>query len=154
MVQSATGQIESDIREHFVSSDQVVSMMQTLFESLLGEALKHTESAPPATESWIRSKIEITGEEHCFVQVSADPKMAYRIASTMFETPEDEIDPSEVGDALCEVVNVIGGNIKGAIDRSCDLSLPTVDDGEPVVNENSIVCDLENDNSFLKVIVI
>lgn len=154
MVQSATGQIESDIHEHFVSSDQVVSMMQVLFESLLGEKLNHTVNAPPATENWIRSKIEITGEEHCFVQVSADPKMASRIASTMFETPEDEVDPSEVGDALCEVVNVIGGNIKGAIDRNCDLSLPSVDDAEPVVTENSIVCDLENGESYLKVIVV
>ncbi|MFN3191445.1 MAG: chemotaxis protein CheX [Aureliella sp.] len=154
MLQSATDQIESEVHRHLVSSNHVVLMMQDLFQSLLDQELNSISATPPVTSSWIRAKIEITGQHSCFVQVSADREMSYRIASSMFCMEPEEIAIEEVGDALCEVANVIGGNIKGVINRDCGLSLPCIDNREPIVKDGSIVCNFENNEHYLKVIVV
>ena len=47
----------------------------------------------------------------------------------MFGCEPDDLGDEEVLDALGEVANMVGGNVKGMIDADCKLSLPTVAEG-------------------------
>jgi chemotaxis protein CheX len=44
----------------------------------------------------------------------------------MFDLPTEQLDDEQVGDALGELTNMIGGNIKSLIPGPSRLSMPTV----------------------------
>ncbi len=52
--------------------------------------------------------------------------LARAAAAAMFGLGEAELDADEVVDAVGELANIIGGNIKGMIEEPCTLSLPMV----------------------------
>ena len=52
------------------------------------------------------------------------------VAAAMFDTDAGAVSGDEVADAVGELANIIGGNIKGMIADPCELSLPMVATGE------------------------
>jgi chemotaxis protein CheX len=74
--------------------------------------------------------IRITGGWDSLVQVLTPRKTAVAIASSMFDMSEDELTEAEIRDAVGEIVNMIGGNLKGIVEGDSCLSLPCV--GESV----------------------
>jgi chemotaxis protein CheX len=54
---------------------------------------------------------------------------ATRAAALMFGFDEGEVSPSDALDAVGELVNIVGGNLKGTVSLATDLSLPSVTDG-------------------------
>ncbi len=48
------------------------------------------------------------------------------VASALFEMPVDEVTQDEVGDALGELVNVLGGNVKSVLPAPSTMSLPRI----------------------------
>src|SRR5690349_2336129 len=73
--------------------------------------------------------VQITGEWQGAVMVDLPEKLARDAASAMFGMEPDELGEDEVLDALGEVANMIGGNVKGLIEGECKLSLPTIAEG-------------------------
>jgi chemotaxis protein CheX len=51
----------------------------------------------------------------------------------MFDVPSPELSAEEVLDAVGELANIAGGNIKGLIEEPCELSLPVVAEGTSYV---------------------
>jgi len=70
--------------------------------------------------------IEIEGDWHIQLFVICPAELAHHIAATMFMMEPDELSDEETGDAMGELVNIIGGNVKGIIPGENSLSLPTV----------------------------
>ncbi len=60
------------------------------------------------------------------MQVLTPRKTAVAIASNMFDMSEDELTEAEIRDALGEIVNMVGGNLKGIVEGESSLSLPCV----------------------------
>ncbi|MCU0705946.1 MAG: chemotaxis protein CheX, partial [Fimbriiglobus sp.] len=46
-----------------------------------------------------------------------------------FDTPSAEVTPAELADALGELANMVGGNLKALLPDGCRLSLPSVEPG-------------------------
>ncbi len=109
-----------------VSSDDIEHMVHSFFDFMLELPIDRCESGPGNASGCLRATIDITGDWQAEVQVSADPTLAGDIAQAMFAMPPEDLSEDEIQDALAEAVNVIGGNIKGHINRECDLSLPDV----------------------------
>lgn len=70
--------------------------------------------------------IRISGGWDSLVQVLAPRATARVIASTMFATDVDCLSEEEIRDAVGEIVNMVGGNLKGIVEGESSLSLPCV----------------------------
>ena len=110
-----------------ISRQDLVQMVDDLFTSMLNLAVD-TNPRPVADvdDDALSASVRIDGGFRVLVQVIATERLSRMIASVMFGIPKADIEPEEIYDALGEISNVIGGNVKGVIDRDCHLSLPCV----------------------------
>ncbi len=134
-----------------VTESQVVEMMQDLFDSMLGESILPTEERPGANSEWLQASIMISGDQRIRIAVGADKQMSDLIARKMFLT--EELAEEEIQDALGEVVNVIGGNIKGVFNQECALSLPCIGQHEPIAKEK-FTCSFASQGHALTVTIV
>jgi chemotaxis protein CheX len=74
----------------------------------------------------------ITGEWNGTVCVSCSRVAARHATSAMFGMEDAELTADEINDAVGELVNVVGGNIKSLVPGPSVLGLPTVVEGTPV----------------------
>ena len=72
--------------------------------------------------------VRITGDDNLIVEIETVHEVAQAFACRMFSLAPAEVNEPELRDALGEVVNMIGGNIKGIFCGEFDLSIPRVED--------------------------
>ena len=70
--------------------------------------------------------IRISGDWDSLIQVLTPRRTAVAIASNMFAMSEEELSEAEIRDAVGEIVNMVGGNLKGIVEGDSALSLPCV----------------------------
>lgn len=96
--------------------------------------------------------VAITGGWCGAVVVRVSHPLAVSIAQTMFELGNAEPTLADIQDAIGELTNTTGGNIKGLMPGLCHLSLPTVVEGNDfrirvpgasVVSDMHFECDQE-----------
>ena len=79
----------------------------------------------------LEAEIRITGTWRGSVILHASEALASRFAQRMFDLGSTAPTPQETHDALGELVNMTGGNIKGLLsDAGAHLSLPSVSRAE------------------------
>ncbi|MEM1026097.1 MAG: chemotaxis protein CheX [Myxococcota bacterium] len=83
------------------------------------------EPTGPIPEGELRSgSVSIEGDWTGTVVVEAELESLRALARCMFE--EAEVDESQLEDALAEITNMVGGNIKCLLEQESRLSLPSV----------------------------
>ncbi|HMK98335.1 MAG TPA: chemotaxis protein CheX [Acidimicrobiales bacterium] len=75
------------------------------------------------------AEVHISGEWNGTVRLSCSQVAARHATAAMFSMGDDEVTPADVADAIGELVNVVGGNIKGLVEAPSALSLPAVREG-------------------------
>lgn len=73
--------------------------------------------------------VHISGGWHGSVSIVLPSGLAEQVAATMFDVAAVELTAAEVLDAVGELANIAGGNVKGLIEAECELSLPVVAEG-------------------------
>ncbi|MDP1571268.1 MAG: chemotaxis protein CheX [Vicinamibacterales bacterium] len=73
--------------------------------------------------------INITGDWQGAVLLQVPRPLAGQVAAHMFHLGEEAPSRQDVHDALGEITNMTGGNIKALMAGACHLSLPVVVDG-------------------------
>ena len=73
--------------------------------------------------------VQVTGDWELATLVHMPEELAIDVAATMFGMQANELSADEVRDALGEMANMIGGNIKGMLPGATRLSLPTISEG-------------------------
>ena len=116
-----------------VPPEQILAITQDVWESFLVLHLKpHPlgEAAPPLAGPTVTGCVHISGEwdGSVFLQVGADHAQA--AAEAMFAADAGSLSQSEISDALGELTNMVGGNIKSLVPAPSKLSLPSVSEGE------------------------
>lgn len=111
--------------------DDLAGLAGAIWTSIVGQdvdpcALPFEELAEERT---MTACVHISGGWQGSVSMVLPAALAQRVASLMFDVPVAELDPAEVRDAIGELANIAGGNVKGLIDEPCDLSLPVVAEG-------------------------
>lgn len=79
------------------------------------------------SENSISSNIQISGEWRGIVALKIEHTLAQQLAVKMFSIEENQVTDEEVNDAVSEMMNIIGGNIKSILPQPNQLSLPIVD---------------------------
>jgi chemotaxis protein CheX len=125
----------------FMMSIDVETLQQVVNDvcsGMLGLNLEPSESAVCDESDALSAVVRISGGWESLVQVLAPRSTARTIASTMFAMEETNLTEAEIHDAVGEIVNMVGGNLKGIVEgtRECEsmLSIPCVgaaDAGSP-----------------------
>jgi chemotaxis protein CheX len=84
---------------------------------------------PAVKEGFVTGCVNISGAWEGTVVLDCSADMAKQAAVVMFEMELDEIGEEEINDAVGELANMLGGNIKSLLPEPCKLSLPVVVQG-------------------------
>lgn len=117
-----------------VTSDDLCQITHDVCEAMLGLQLTPTGDEFRFTPTLVAS-VRISGTWNAAVEVAVCKAAGNSIAEAMFDT--DKSTPEETVDAVSEVANMIGGNIKGLMGDECELSLPCV--GESLMDTDELI---------------
>jgi chemotaxis protein CheX len=74
----------------------------------------------------ITANIQISGQWQGVVALTIDYDLAEELAVKMFSIEKEQVTDGEINDALSEMINIIGGNLKSLLPQPNQLSLPMV----------------------------
>jgi chemotaxis protein CheX len=115
-----------------ITHDELRSIMDAIWQSLLGSSLTSAEAAGEESRPRVVGRVEISGGWEGVVTIDCDAELAADVAAAMFGLDEGDAAPDEIRDALGELANMAGGNIKSLLPGPSQLGLPVVsDDVEP-----------------------
>jgi chemotaxis protein CheX len=138
-------------QELFATDEQIVGITQDVWSSFTGK----TVGAGPGDVALgagdvTVGRVAVTGGWRGWVLLACPTRLARAAASAMFDRPAEALTDDEVADALGELTNMIGGNIKSLLPGPSRLSMPAVtvgaSSGEPMpravlVNSVSLACE-------------
>lgn len=117
-------------------SAELEQLLNQVWESLTGVPAPLVFSSGSLTASpdqiVLQAQTRMDGDWTGDVTVSAAQPVAESIARRMMALqPEEALDPSDVEDAMGEIANIIGGNLKSFVEGVERLSLPMVRRTDP-----------------------
>ena len=113
-----------------VAPDQ--ALVHAAFEQVWGSMLFTAFEPWPADSvpdlgPGVQAQIELRGDWNGRIVLTCNTEVATQIAGAMLGAPAEEIIPDiDVHDAVGEVLNVVGGSVKGALGGVMALGLPGV----------------------------
>ncbi|MFI5911166.1 chemotaxis protein CheX [Dactylosporangium sp. NPDC051541] len=113
-----TNPTEDDLK---VIAEQVWSSYLDLDGASPLVALPHEKPVADVTAS-----VSVTGAWRGHVLVSCSEAAAKHVAAALLGIEFEEVAEEDVADALGELANIIGGNVKSLLPEPCALSLPHV----------------------------
>lgn len=150
----ATNSLGSDCS---VNREQITEMTKELFGPMFGidiEASTQLEWSCDDVEctAW-QASVCIDGDFKAEVQTIIPKNLAQRIACTMFGMTPDELTNIELADAMGEVVNIIGGNVKGIVGMESKLSLPCVAQYQSAIESPNLSVGFQCEDEHLIVLL-
>ena len=113
-----------------LTAEDVEQVTRTVWLALVEKELERAGSTSNRPEGrFLTGCVQITGEWEGAIVVSCAHSLAVSTTAFMFDMEVDEVTREELQDAIGELANMIGGNIKGLMPGPSRLSLPTVVDG-------------------------
>jgi chemotaxis protein CheX len=110
-----------------IDIDTMDQIMTSVFDEMLGMVKEPFSPDDEAfSQSRIVASIRISGTADELLVVEAPEQTAALIGATMFAADSDTLQEDDISDAVGEVVNMIGGNVKGTYAGDSELSLPCV----------------------------
>ena len=114
-------------------TEEIFQLTGTIWESMLSLPLEpESGSGETPGASAARSTaacVQITGAWNGAVLLDCPAELARRAASILLGVEQAAVTVYDLQDAVAELVNMIGGNIKGLLPPTCFLSLPAVVEG-------------------------
>jgi len=107
--------------------EELSQIAQSVWESALQLPLMApSASASVRDPAALTAVISFTGAWNGYVTLTLGESLSRRIAGSMLEVEPDQLEKEDVFDALREVINMLGGNIKALLPPPCQLSLPFI----------------------------
>ncbi len=115
-----------------VTAEQIAAITRDVWQSFLSLELVVAPADHLATLDGATSTgcVHISGEWNGSIFVQCTDAHAQQAAEAMFMAEPGSLGPDEISDALGELTNMIGGNIKSLLPEPSRLSIPTVAYGE------------------------
>jgi hypothetical protein len=115
--------------------DDVWNVVEAVWESLLGVWPAPAEPVRVG-EDWLSAVVTVDGDWRGAVSFSCSFRTAQHVSRTMLDVAGNEPHPDleDVADAVREVVNVLGGNVKALVPGSRSLGLPVLACGRPALD--------------------
>lgn len=114
-----------------VAEQDVAVLVDEIWLTTLGLATHRRDAGAAALpeEPTLDGIINITGGWQATVALQLPRVLAARVASVMFHLGEVPPSLEDMQDAVGELTNMLGGNIKALLPGECHLSLPAVVEG-------------------------
>lgn len=109
-----------------LSSDQLREVTSEVWCSLTAESPPEPTAASAEDECLVTGCVTVSGAWEGAISVGCSSALARRLTGVVFETDPDVATTDELADAIGELANMIGGNIKGLMPGPSQLSLPAV----------------------------
>ncbi len=102
-----------------------------IWTTTLGFEVRHLDELPPAEtkDHTLVSCVQFTGAWRGGAVLFCPAEVAREVASAMFEIPVADVSVSDLTDAIGELANMTGGNLKALLPEPTTLSLPSVTEG-------------------------
>lgn len=107
-----------------IDSEEIEAIITPTWDTLVGLPMVRTD-APRSTGLTWRATIAFDGPVVGAVHLELPAALAVQVACEMFAT--DEVADDEISDAIGELANVLGGNLKACIATGVAMGLPRVD---------------------------
>lgn len=114
------------------SLDDIIALTQQVSDSVLGMSAEPLPDTSVPHHSEVIASVQISGEWQGAVVVTCARHVAEAITEAMFAMDPGTTSQEELDDAMGEMANMIGGNIKGLVPGPSQLSLPTVVEGKDI----------------------
>lgn len=118
------------------TADQLGQITEQVWSAYLedtGEVSPATEHAAelaaPAERAELAASVDIFGAWEGRLMVACSHEASRTVAAVLLATPDEEVTADDIDDALGELANVLGGNVKSLLPSPSRLSLPTVGNG-------------------------
>jgi chemotaxis protein CheX len=113
-----------------MTDEEILGITRDVWESFTGRAIDVADGqARPGGGDVTVGCVTVSGAWQGSVLLACPARLARMAASAMFDRPADALDDQEVADALGELTNMVGGNIKSLIPGPSRLSMPAVTAG-------------------------
>ncbi len=106
----------------------VLAAIQQVWGAMLFATAEPWQSGQaPEFETGVQAQIELRGDWNGRLVLTCDSDVATQMAGAMLGLePDEELPTLDVHDAMGEVLNVVGGSVKGALLGTWSLGLPGV----------------------------
>ena len=112
------------------SSEDIFSIAQNVLDTMVKvESSMEFDSALEQASSHVTGCIQISGGWQGAVVLQTTDGFARNAAARMLRLELEELTGEDIQDAMAELTNMIGGNIKSQVPGPSYLSLPTVTTG-------------------------
>jgi hypothetical protein len=112
------------------STASVIPDLDQILEDVLSSFAEHIEPGPGPVSgdvaTWLETWVNISGPWQGEVVLAVPATSAPEFAAAMLGTSSSHVTVDDTADALCELVNMIGGQVKGTLPTGCRLSLPLI----------------------------
>ena len=115
--------------EREVLCESLVEIVRNVWESVLAVALYPSETVEQIPHG-ITACVQISGAWAGVVCAQFSPSLAKSSAAAMLGADADELSNDDLRDALGELANMIGGNLKSLMAGPSTLTLPWVTTGD------------------------
>ncbi|MBY0280437.1 chemotaxis protein CheX [Candidatus Binatia bacterium] len=111
--------------------EQITEITQMVFTTVLGlDAVPaEVDGSLAAAAGMLAGAVQITGAFEGTVTVACSSALASHAAAILFDVPDGAATESDTRDALSELINITGGNLKPLVPGPSKLSLPCIADG-------------------------
>ncbi len=114
-----------------IATEDIHSVTENVFTTMIGYPVELTGKGDSLqNESAISGCVQISGEWTGAIIVQTTEQLATQAASKLLAIDTEDVALLDLQDAMAELANMIGGNIKSLVPGPSILSLPTVTTGE------------------------
>ena len=108
--------------------EEIFQITENVWNSILGLKIGRRECPllEACEERSLTGYVQYTGAWHGAFLLDCSFSLARRIAAIMFRFETAQTSVEDICDALGEMANITGGNVKGLLPEPCRLALPVV----------------------------
>jgi hypothetical protein len=124
------------------SSEALANLVNEAVENMWGVPLTYLAETTGQSHS-VHSRmvrLDVSGAPGIAVVVSSDEAGGEALGGVMFSCSREELSPSMVEDSLCELANILAGQIKTLIAPDHLMSLPSVVAPDAVAAATELTC--------------
>ena len=119
------------------TQDVVTEITSSVWRAFLTESDDISPVPVVPSDALLTGTVFISGQWNGLVSLTCSSLAAVRAAALMFDAEIEEVGRADVLDAVGELVNIVGGNLKGMLPSPTGLSLPSVTDGSMHVDHRA-----------------
>jgi chemotaxis protein CheX len=109
-----------------VGQEEIASITDYVWNTVLGLGLEPLQGAFTLREEQLTGCVSLTGSWEGTVTVACSSSFARQATGIMYKIRPEEASMQQVYDALGELANIVGGNIKACLPGPTALSLPVI----------------------------